>query len=111
MNHQVVTDWKHGLIVSSDVVKESNDLRQLSKQIDKANESLDKPCKIAVGDAGYSSATECEKLVQKGIEVIVPSQKRASHKKEKKKQMTPLIKAISNMIKKMIVIFVLKEKF
>ena len=93
MNHQVVTDWKHGLIVSSDVVKESNDLRQLSKQIDKANESLDKPCKIAVGDAGYSSATECEKLVQKGIEVIVPSQKQASHKKEEEKTDDPFDKS------------------
>ena len=85
MNHQVVTDGKYGLIVSSDVVKEANDTRQLAKQINKANEEFDKPCQIAVGDAGYSTAEECEKLVQAGIEVIVPSQKQASHKKEEDK--------------------------
>ena len=75
------------------VVKESNDLKQLSKQIDKANEILNKPCEIAVGDAGYSSAVECEKLVQKGIEVIVPSQKQASHKKEEEKVDNPFDKS------------------
>ena len=64
--------------------------------IDKANEILNKPCEIAVGDAGYSSAVECEKLVQKGIEVIVPSQKQASHKKEKEKVDNPFDKSNFN---------------
>lgn len=82
MNQQVVTDEKHGLIVSSDVVKEANDTNQLSKQVKKANEILDKKCDILVGDCGYSKAEECEKLIQSDIEVIVPNKKQASHKKE-----------------------------
>lgn len=93
MNHQVVTDGKHGLIVSSDVIKEANDTRQLSKQINKANEELKKPCKIAVGDAGYSTAEECEKLVQAGIEVIVPTQKQASYQKKGEKVENPFDKS------------------
>lgn len=93
MNHQVVTDGKHGLIVSSDVVKEANDKRQLAKQITKANKVLEKPCKIAVGDSGYSTAEECEKLVKVEIEVIVPNQEQASHKKEEEKVDKPFDKS------------------
>ena len=80
-NAQVVTDEKHGLIVSADVVNESNDFNQFSSQIDRANEALGKNCKTATADAGYASIDDLKQTHDKGIKVIVPSQKQALHKK------------------------------
>ena len=76
-NGQVVVDEKHGLIVNSDVVSENNDLGQLSDQIEQANEVVDGKCETACGDAGYCNYDKMEKLVEKGIEVIVPSKQQA----------------------------------
>jgi transposase len=78
-NGQVVTDELNGLIVSADVVNESNDLNQFSKQIDNANQNLDTPCKTAVADAGYAKVDDIITTTDKGIDVIVPSQKQAAH--------------------------------
>lgn len=80
-NAQVVTDEKHGLIVSADVVAESNDFNQFSSQIDMANETLGKNWKTATADAGYSSIEDLKEIHDKGITVIVPSQKQALHEK------------------------------
>jgi transposase len=77
-NGQSVVDEKHGLIVSCDVVNESNDIHQFANQIDKANKVLDKKCKTACGDAGYSNIDDLEKIADQNIEVIVPSQRQAS---------------------------------
>jgi len=79
-NGQSVVDEKYGLIVNCDVVNESNDIHQFSEQINQANEVLDKPCKTACGDAGYSDIDELEKIDDQGIEVVVPSQRQASDK-------------------------------
>ncbi len=76
-NGQVVVDEKHGLIVNSDVVSENNDLGQLSDQIEQANEVVDGKCEIACGDAGYCNYDKMDELVEKGIEVIVPSKQQA----------------------------------
>ncbi len=81
-NVQSVVDEKHGLIVNSDVVNENNDIHQFANQIGQANETLDKKCKAACGDAGYASVDELEKIDKQGIKVVVPSQKQAL--KEKK---------------------------
>ncbi len=78
---QSVVDAKHGLIVSSDVVSESNDIHQFADQINKANETLDKKCQTACGDAGYASIDELEKIDSQDIKVIVPSQKQATRTK------------------------------
>jgi transposase len=78
-NGQLVTDEKHGLIVNADVVTKTNDRNQFSKQIKQANENLGKDCKTAVADAGYSNIEDIEKTAEKGIDVIVPSQKQAAH--------------------------------
>ncbi len=78
-NGQIVTDELHGLIVSSDVVNDSNDLNQFSKQIENANENLGKDCNIAVGDAGYSKVDDIITTTDKGIDVIIPNQKQAAH--------------------------------
>jgi transposase len=79
-NLQSTVDKKCGLILSSDVVSENNDLNQFASQINKANEILGKKCKTAVADSGYASTDELEKIDQQGIKVIVPSQRQASKK-------------------------------
>ena len=74
-NVQAVVDDKHGLIVSSDVVNENNDLHQLAGQIEKANETLGENCQVACADCGYSVIEQAEKLDQQGIKVVMPSQR------------------------------------
>jgi len=76
-NAQMVVDEKHGLIVSSDVVSENNDLHQFANQIEQANETLEKKCKTACADSGYASVDELEKIDSQGIKVVVPSHKQA----------------------------------
>lgn len=81
-NMQTVVDQKHGLIVNSDVVNESNDLHQFSEQIEQAHETLNKKCQTACSDAGYASIDELEKIDKQGIKVVVPSQKQAAKAKK-----------------------------
>ena len=71
-NSQIVVDKKEGLIISSDVVNDQTDQRQFANQIKQANEVLEKTCKVACADQGYSKVDELEKIDNKGIEVIVP---------------------------------------
>jgi len=82
-NGQIVVDEKHGLIVSSDVVSESNDSQQFSNQIEQAHETLGKKCLNACADAGYANTEELKKMDDQDIAVIVPSIKQA-HGKEPK---------------------------
>lgn len=79
-NAQTVVDKKYGLIVSSDVVSENNDLNQFAKQIDQANETLEKKCEVACADSGYANTDELEKIDKQDIKVVVPSQRQASEK-------------------------------
>jgi len=76
-NGQIVVDEKHGLIVHSDVVNESNDLNQFAHQIEQAHQSLGHNCTNACADAGYSDIQELKKVDCQHITVIVPSQKQA----------------------------------
>jgi transposase len=86
-NGQIVVDEKHGLIVHTDVVSESSDVRQFAAQIEQANRNIKdessntKGCKNACADAGYACTDELKKTDAAGITVIVPSQKQA-HGKE-----------------------------
>jgi len=80
-NVQSVVDEKHGLIISSDVVNENNDLHQFADQIEQAHETLGKQCDIACADAGYADVNELEKIDSQGIKVIVPSAKQAQRVK------------------------------
>jgi len=80
-NVQSVVDEKHGLIVSSDVIAENNDLHQFAEQIEKANEVLERNCQTACADAGYASVDELAKIDERGIKVIVPSAKQAERVK------------------------------
>jgi len=79
-NAQIVVDERHGLIVSSDVVNESNDTKQFSGQVKQAEGVTGKKCKTACADAGYANTENLKGAVDEGIEVIVPSQKQALHK-------------------------------
>jgi transposase len=79
-NVQSVVDEKHGLIVSSDVVNENNDLHQFAEQIEQANETLKKNCKTACADSGYADINELEKIDAQDIKVIVPSSRQISRK-------------------------------
>jgi transposase len=81
-NVQSVVDDKHGLIVHAEATAEVNDRNQFARQIDQANEVLEKPCKIACADAGYADTDELEKIDQQEITVIVPSQRQALHQEE-----------------------------
>ena len=80
-NFQSTVDKKKGLILSVDVVSETNDLNQFAPQINKANQTLGKKCEIAVADCGYASTDQLEKIDKQGIKVVVPSQRQALRKK------------------------------
>ncbi len=79
-NFQSTVDKKKGLILSTDVVSETNDLNQFATQINQANEILGKKCETAVADCGYASTDELEKIDKQGIKVIVPSQRQVTKK-------------------------------
>jgi len=80
-NLQSTVDEKHGLILSTDVIRQTNDLNQFACQINQANRTLNKKCQIAVADCGYASTDDLEKIANQGIKVIVPSQRQAIKKK------------------------------
>ena len=84
-NPQVVTDEKNGLIVSTDVVNETNDLNQFTNQVEQANKVLEKPCQVACADAGYAKVDNLKETVDKEIDVIVPSQRQSLHKAKENK--------------------------
>jgi transposase len=81
-NAQIAVDEKYGLIVNSDVVNESNDMKQFSEQVRQANGVLGRKCKRACADAGYANTGNLKEAVGEDIEVIVPNQKQALHKHE-----------------------------
>ncbi len=83
-NVQSVVDDQHGLIVHAEAVSQTSDVNELAEQIEQANQALNKPCEVACADAGYADTAELKKLDDKGIKVVVPSQRQALHKKEEK---------------------------
>ncbi len=76
-NGQIVVDEKHGLIVNSDVVRQSNDYNQFANQVEQANQTLDKPCNIACSDAGYADVDDLKRIDDQSIYVVVPAQEQA----------------------------------
>jgi len=81
-NVQGVVDDKHGLIVQAEAVRDTSDVNQFARQIDRANELFERPCQAACADAGYADTEELEKIDAQGIKVIVPSQRQALHEQE-----------------------------
>lgn len=81
-NVQSVVDDKHGLIVHVEAVSDTSDVNQFAKQIEQANDVLEKPCEVASADAGYANTQELQKIEVQGIKVVVPSQRQALHAQE-----------------------------
>lgn len=79
-NMQSVVDGKHGLIVHNDVVSESNDSNQFSRQIDQAQQVLEKKCEAACADTGYFDTDDLKKIHDQNIRVVVPSKKQLKRK-------------------------------
>jgi len=79
-NAQIAVDDEKGLIVSSDVVDQSNDRGQLSGQVDNAEEALEKTPEEVCTDAGYSDTDDLENI-SSDIKLIVPSQRQVVEKK------------------------------
>jgi transposase len=71
-NCQAVVDDRHGLIVHSDVVSQSNDGGLFSGQIQGAQETLGKVCQHACADAGFSAAEDLQIILEQGVDVVVP---------------------------------------
>ncbi len=82
-NIQSVVDDKNGFIVNTEAVSDRNDLNQFARQIDRANETLEKPCDVACADTGYADTEELEKIDAQKIKVVVPSRRQALHEGEK----------------------------
>jgi len=81
-NVQSVVDDQYGLIVHAEAVCETSDVNQFAEQIDQASDVLEKPCEVACADAGYADTDEQQKIDQRGIKVVVPSQRQALHEEE-----------------------------
>jgi len=77
-NLQNTVDDQHGLIVSTDVVTDANDQNQFSSQVNQANDTLQKTCETACGDAGYANTDDSKIIDDQQIKVVIPSQKQAS---------------------------------
>jgi transposase len=71
-NCQAVVDDRHGLIVHSDVISQSNDGGLFSSQIQAAQETLGKTCQRACADAGYGGSEDLQKTLDQGVDVVVP---------------------------------------
>jgi hypothetical protein len=81
-NVQAVTDGKCGIIVSTDVTNDRNDLRQLKTQIEQGESVLQRKCTTVVADTGYYNMNEMRPLHEDGREILVPNQDQSSHKEE-----------------------------
>jgi transposase len=71
-NLQAVVDERHGLIVHSEVLSQSNDGGLFSRQIQAAQETLGKVCERACADAGFSSGEDLKIMLDQGVDVVVP---------------------------------------
>jgi transposase len=71
-NVQAVVDERHGLIVHSDVVSQSNDGGLFSEQVQGAQETLGMTCQIACADAGFGGSEDLKKTLEQGVDVVVP---------------------------------------
>jgi transposase len=74
----IVVDDTHGLIVNSDVVAENTDNKQFANQLKQANAVLDRPCKTACADAGYTDYDELKEIDLHHTDVIIAPQQPTS---------------------------------
>lgn len=70
-NAQAVVDSKNGLIVSAEVVNESNDGRQLVPMIESVKETIGRIAEDNLADGGYATAEQIGKADALGYNAIV----------------------------------------
>ncbi len=80
-NAQSVVDEKNGLIVHTEAVSHSIDANELSGQVVKAGEVLDRKPEIVSCDCGYYSLEDLAKINQ-DITVVIPSIRQAQREKD-----------------------------
>ncbi|MFQ5456757.1 MAG: IS1182 family transposase [Nitrospirota bacterium] len=80
-NAQIVVDEKHGFIVNTEVVSQNNDKNQLSDQIDKTIEVLEKKPESVTCDSGYHSLVDIDKVPEE-IKVIMPGQQQVQKERQ-----------------------------
>ena len=71
-NVQIAVDDRHKLIVASEVVNDSSDVRQLHAMAKAAKDALDAEALQALADEGYYSSLELKACEDDGIAVYVP---------------------------------------
>jgi transposase len=71
-NVQAVVDDKHKLIVASEVVNDSSDVKQLHAMAKAAKEALDAEALQVLADEGYYSSSELKACEDDGIKAYVP---------------------------------------
>jgi len=79
-NMQSVVDDKHGLIVQAEATNTHTDHKQLSRQIEQAEDTIGKECTTVCADAGYSDVDDLAILDNQGKTIIVPNQEQVSEK-------------------------------
>ncbi len=82
-NVQSTVDEKHGLIVNSECVSQSNDYNQLKRQVDLLSEITGKAPENVCADAGYADVDDLKEIDEK-INVVVPSKRQAQEAKGEK---------------------------
>jgi transposase len=82
-NVQLVTDGKNGLIVSAEAISAGTDYNQFTKQMNNAEEILEKKIETGCADAGYSSVDDLENI-EKQMNVVVPSSRQMNEEREGK---------------------------
>jgi transposase len=81
-NVQNTVDGKHGLIIHTEAVSQSNDYNQLSRQVEASCAVLEKEPEHVCTDAGYASVDDLIKISPK-INIIVPSHKQAQEENKR----------------------------
>lgn len=81
-NAQIVVDDANRLIIHAEPVSDHNDRNQFARQVEQANQIVEKPCQTACADAGYANTNELEQIDSQGIQVIVPSQQQVQREEE-----------------------------
>ena len=79
-NMQSTVDGKHGLIVNTECVAQSNDYNQLDRQVKAAAETTGHKPKHVCSDAGYADIQDLKKIDPE-INIVVPSKKQAQESK------------------------------
>jgi len=73
---ELVVDEKHGLIVQTEAVSQSNDLNQFDRQMKQASENIGHPPEQGCSDAGFHSLSDLDKVTSVAT-IVMPSSRQA----------------------------------